>query len=75
MKKVGTVIAFMCIISCNNKKAEKNISTVDSNIITPADSNDAFLYLDDPRSDSFNIAVDSGSNERSADTSLRPLKH
>lgn len=60
MKKIltGVLIIFM---SCNNNTEERNISTVDSNTAVPADSNNAILYLDNPQSDSFSIAIDSGS--------------
>ncbi|HVG41479.1 MAG TPA: hypothetical protein VM888_07685 [Chitinophagaceae bacterium] len=69
MKKLVAGILLAFLIGCDNGKEVKNVSTVDSNTAIPADSNDALLYLDNPQSDSFTIAVDSSVRGKSNDTS------
>jgi len=70
MKGFLLLLLIITFASCDNSKEVKNISTVDSNTGSPVDSNDALLYLDNPQSDSFTIAVDSGSNQKQ-DTTYR----
>jgi hypothetical protein len=60
IKKLTPVFILLIAFSCNSSSREtKDISTVDSNVTEPVDSNPALLYLDNPNDSNFSIAIDS----------------
>ncbi len=59
IKKLSTVLFLLVAFSCNSSGETKDISTVDSAVTEPVDSNPALLYLDNPNDSNFSIAVDS----------------
>ena len=77
MKKIMAAMCLFVFSACYNDSAESATTsttpTLDSNTVTPvADSNTAILYLDNPNSDTFSIAMDSaGPTVTAADTSLK----
>ena len=68
MKKLLPAIFLVTLFSCNSGGETKNISTVDSNVTEPVDTNSALLYLDNPNDSNFSIAVDS--SVKPADSTL-----
>ena len=77
MKKIMAGLCLLAFTACDNDNAESATTsttpTLDSNTVTPVvDSNTAILYLDNPHSDTFSIAMDSaGPTVTAADTSLK----
>lgn len=56
------IIVLIGFASCTNSGGEEDrttVSTVDSNTVGTADSVPPILYLDDPKLDSFPMAMDS----------------
>lgn len=77
MKKIMAGLCLLVFTACFNESADSETTsttpTLDSNTVTPvADSNTAILYLDNPHSDTFSIAMDSaGPTVTPADTILK----
>jgi hypothetical protein len=77
MKKIMAALCLFVFSACYNDNAESATTsttpTLDSNTVAPVvDSNTTILYLDNPLSDTFSIAMDSaGPTVTPADTSVK----
>lgn len=77
MKKIMAGLCFLMFSGCYNDNADTQATpgtpTLDSNTTAPVvDSNSTIMYLDNPHSDTFSIAMDSaGPTVTADDTSLR----
>ena len=77
MKKIMAGLCFFIFSGCYNNDPDSQTTsatpTLDSNTIAPVvDSNTTIMYLDNPHSDTFSIAMDSaGPTVTAEDTSLR----
>ena len=60
MKKACSGLIFLVFLSCQNDSKPQPVSTVDSNIFGPIDSNPALLHIDSHVYDTnFPVALDS----------------
>jgi hypothetical protein len=61
VKVYTSILLLLCCFGCTTTEEEKDvhISTIDSNTVKITDTAPPLLYLDNPRLDSFPMAMDS----------------
>jgi hypothetical protein len=59
--RILLLLTALCYVGCASSGSEEDVSfsTVDSNTVEAADTVPAILHLDNPRLDSFPVAMDS----------------
>lgn len=61
LKLIAYIAGLLFVIGCtsNGESKEASVSTVDSNTVGTTDTTPQIIYLDNPKLDSFSMAMDS----------------